>query len=95
MLDPQIWAGQVKNEYKANGNDSMPDYISKIKSNKRRYKIHSTGIQFFGQLEGEYDAYKEDIAMVEVFFEQERKNDNLERQKERKKERKKKERMII
>ena len=61
-----MWGQQVKYEY----DKDQPDYISNIKTNMREYLASTGGNGVFKKLEpNTYDAYDEDIAMVQVFFE--------------------------
>ena len=63
LSDPKIWATQIKNEY----GENPPNYIDEIVDSQRIYlpKIRS----MFSNMQTEYDAYEEDIAIVSVFFE--------------------------
>ncbi len=66
LPEPKMWGQQVKYEY----DNEQPDYISNIKTNMRQYLASTGGKGVFKKLHpSSYNAYEEDIAMVQVFFE--------------------------
>ena len=67
MISPQIWAKQViENFVRTNG--KVPAYLSNLKSSKRTIKDSYILHNFFDGLKKDYDAYDQDIAVLNVFF---------------------------
>jgi len=66
-VSPQIWAQQVIDSFIKN-NKAVPNYLSKVVSGKRTVKTSYVLKNFFPGLPKEYDAYKKDIAVLNVFF---------------------------
>jgi hypothetical protein len=66
LPEPKIWGQQVLDEY-TSLEGTIPDFIKHIKSNFRSFPEN---VVFKNSKMAEvYDAYKNDIAMVQIFFE--------------------------
>ena len=57
---------QVLAEY---DDHNVPGYLSNLKSSQRQFLSTVGGSSVFKKLSNDYDAFDEDIAMVQVFFE--------------------------
>ena len=64
---PQIWGTQVLEQLNGTGSN-ISDVLRSIKSSYRTKKLYLQGEYTFTALPSVYDAYKEDIAVVNVYF---------------------------
>ena len=68
LPQPQIFGTQVLDELNSTSNGSIPSYAASVKSRKRYLKRTIMMNNVFSALEREYDAYEDDIAILNVYF---------------------------
>ena len=68
LPQPQIFGTQVLDELNSTSNGSIPSFASKVKSRKRYLKRTILMDNIFSALDREYDAYEDDIAILNVYF---------------------------